>query len=100
MQIQELIKQSVEDLSAVNIAVEHDLANRAPRALVANLLERSGYHVGEAASGEEALRALRGGDYPIVITDWKMPGMSGLELCRTAGADAHVFKSANLVAKM
>jgi PAS domain S-box-containing protein len=92
------------------------------RTLVANLLERSGYRVGEAASGEEALRALRGGDYPIVITDWKMPGMSGLELCRElrvggnrdlyvmvlsasdrqqdmdlsheAGADAYVIKSA------
>jgi CheY-like chemotaxis protein len=52
------------------------------RTCVANLLERSGYRVGEAASGEEALRALRGGDYRIVITDWKMPGMSGLDLCR------------------
>jgi CheY-like chemotaxis protein len=93
------------------------------RVHVANLLERSGYRVGEAASGEEALRALRGGDYQIVITDWKMPGMSGLELCRelrvgtenrdlyvmiltmsdrqhdvdlcrAAGADAYVLKSA------
>jgi PAS domain S-box-containing protein len=93
------------------------------RAHVANLLEQSGYRVGEAASGEEALRALRGGDYQIVITDWKMPGMSGLELCRelrsgidnrdlyvvmltmsdrqqdgdlcrAAGADAYVLKSA------
>jgi PAS domain S-box-containing protein len=52
------------------------------RVHVANLLERSGYRVGEAASGEEALRALRGGDYQIVITDWNMHGMSGLELCR------------------
>jgi len=56
------------------------------RAHVANLLERSGYRVGEAASGAEALRALRGGGYPIVITDWKMPGMSGLELCRALRA--------------
>jgi len=89
---------------------------------VANLLEGSGFRVGEAASGEEALRALREGDYPIVITDWKMPGMSGLELCRElrvggdrdlyvmvlsasdrqqdmdlfheAGADAYIIKSA------
>ena len=52
------------------------------RAQVATHLERSGYRVGEAASGEEALRALRNGDYRIVITDWNMPGMSGLELCR------------------
>jgi len=52
------------------------------RTHVANVLERSGYRVGEAASGEEALRALHGGDYGIMITDWQMPGMSGLELCR------------------
>jgi CheY-like chemotaxis protein len=52
------------------------------RADVAKLLERSGYLVGEAASGKEALRALRGGDYRIVITDFRMPGMSGLEFCR------------------
>jgi PAS domain S-box-containing protein len=52
------------------------------RAHVANLLERSGYRVGQAASGEEAVRALRGGDYQIVVTDWMLPGMSGLELCR------------------
>jgi two-component system phosphate regulon response regulator PhoB len=55
---------------------------------VASLLERSGYRVAEAASGEEALRAVRGGDYQIVITDWKMPGMSGLELCRELRAGA------------
>jgi PAS domain S-box-containing protein len=52
------------------------------RAVVANLLQRSGYRVREAASGEEALRALRGGDFQMLITDWKMPGMSGVELCR------------------
>jgi CheY-like chemotaxis protein len=52
------------------------------REYVARLLEGSGYRVGEAASGAEALRALRVGDFQIVITDWKMPGMSGLELCR------------------
>jgi signal transduction histidine kinase/CheY-like chemotaxis protein len=52
------------------------------RAYVGNLLERSGYRVGEAASGEEALRALRSGAYPIMMTDLTMPGMSGLELCR------------------
>jgi len=44
----------------------------------------------EAASGEEALRALRGGDYRIVITDLKMPGMGGLELCRKLRADKKI----------
>jgi signal transduction histidine kinase/DNA-binding response OmpR family regulator len=52
------------------------------REYIVNLLERTGYQVAEAASGAEALQVLRDGDYQILITDWKMPGMSGLELCR------------------
>jgi PAS domain S-box-containing protein len=52
------------------------------RTVTTSLLERSGYRVHEAASGEEALRALRDADFEIVITDWQMPGMSGLDLCR------------------
>ena len=52
------------------------------RAHVANVLEQSGYRIGEATCGEDALRALRRSDYQVVMTDWKMCGMSGLELCR------------------
>jgi PAS domain S-box-containing protein len=71
-----------EELCRVLLVDDDDIA----RMHFANLLERSGYRVEKAASGEEALRALRGGDYQIVITDWKMPGMSGLELCREVRA--------------
>jgi PleD family two-component response regulator len=49
---------------------------------VSSLLERSGYQVCTARSGEDALRILDSMTCHIVITDWHMPDMDGLDLCR------------------
>lgn len=49
---------------------------------VASLLERSGYEVFAARSGEDAMRVLNAMTCHIVVTDWQMPDMNGLELCR------------------
>ena len=46
------------------------------------VLEKSGYAVTATADGAEALRAWRAGAFPIVITDWMMPQVDGLEVCR------------------
>ncbi len=56
--------------------------SRAQRRLLSVSLERGGYQVTEAASGEEALFLCRQNDYDMIISDWVMPGMSGLEFCR------------------
>jgi len=40
------------------------------------------YDVEVATSGEEALRILAKSQCQIVLTDWQMPGMDGLALCR------------------
>jgi putative two-component system response regulator len=45
-------------------------------------LQALGYEVAVAHNGGEAIDLLRGGDYRIVITDWEMPEVNGLELCR------------------
>ena len=51
------------------------------REILAETLEDFGYAVLTAASGEEALPVLAGnGGVAMVITDVRMPGMSGLEL--------------------
>src|ERR1700730_16886646 len=50
------------------------------------LLERqlctAGYVVKTAQNGEEALAQILQERYEILITDWNMPGMDGVTLCR------------------
>jgi two-component system KDP operon response regulator KdpE len=41
-----------------------------------------GYEVADARTGEEALEALRSGNYDLVLLDMNMPGMGGIETCR------------------
>ncbi|MEJ5328862.1 MAG: diguanylate cyclase [Desulfobaccales bacterium] len=45
-------------------------------------LRREGYRVLTAANGREALERLGENFCPLVLTDWMMPEMDGLELCR------------------
>jgi two-component system cell cycle response regulator len=49
---------------------------------LSSLLRRGGYEVHTARSGEEALRLLDATDCQIVLSDWHMPDMDGLALCR------------------
>ncbi|OGU35246.1 MAG: Fis family transcriptional regulator [Ignavibacteria bacterium GWB2_35_6b] len=44
--------------------------------------EEDGYNVEIASSGEEALAKFEKGKYDLVLTDMKMPGLSGLELLK------------------
>ena len=45
-------------------------------------LRQAGYDVVSAANGLEALKVFKERFFPIILTDWGMPGMDGLELCR------------------
>lgn len=56
--------------------------SKAQRMLLALSLARGGYRVSEAASADEALALCRSTDFDIVLSDWVMPGMTGLEFCR------------------
>lgn len=56
--------------------------SHAQRQLLAVYLRRWGYEILEAASAEEALKLCATEPIDIVISDWEMPGMSGIELCR------------------
>ncbi|MBN1393781.1 MAG: response regulator [Pirellulales bacterium] len=50
--------------------------------IVGDVLARFGHHVTTARSGREALELMRSGTYRLVILDWEMEEMSGIELCR------------------
>lgn len=56
--------------------------SRGQRRMLCLSLMRAGYEVVEAGSGEEALAFCREQMFDIVISDWVMPGMSGLEFCK------------------
>lgn len=52
------------------------------RTRLSALLNASQYQVEVAATGEEALRVMDAAHCHIVLTDWQMPDMDGLALCR------------------
>ena len=60
--------------------------SRAQRKVVAVSLTRQGFDVVEAGSGQEALEILRQAPVDLVLSDWMMPGMDGLDLCREVRA--------------
>lgn len=66
--------------SARHVLIVDD--SRAQRRVLALSLQRWGYIVSEAGGAAEALELCRDTAFDIVLSDWMMPGMSGLELCR------------------
>jgi DNA-binding NtrC family response regulator len=52
------------------------------RSFLKTILHREGYEVHEAENGEKCLALLRRENFDLVISDLKMPGISGLELYR------------------
>ena len=64
------------------------------RSLLKSFLAREDFPILEASRGDEALEMLRSHDVAMMITDVRMPGMSGLELLketRRAGVDLPVL---------
>src|SRR5258708_37772620 len=47
---------------------------------ISKTLQRVGYQVSAAASGEEALEMLEEQNFDVVLTDIRMPGLTGVEL--------------------
>jgi phosphoserine phosphatase RsbU/P len=61
------------------LAVEDDGVSRA---VLRQALRRLGHDVVEAEDGEAAWAALEGQPFRVVVSDWMMPRVDGLELCR------------------
>lgn len=58
--------------------------NRSDRDLLRMILERAGYVVTEASSGQEALDAIVNTRFDLIVLDLSMPDMDGLEVLRAA----------------
>jgi two-component system chemotaxis response regulator CheY len=57
--------------------------------IIRNLLKQIDFHdADEAADGHEALAKLRAGNFGLVISDWNMAPMTGLDLLKEVRADA------------
>lgn len=58
------------------------------RRIIKNLLRDLGFNnTQEADDGTTGLPMLQTGKYDFLVTDWNMPGMTGIDLLRTVRAD-------------
>jgi putative two-component system response regulator len=55
--------------------------------LLRGVLEEMGHQVTSTGGGAEAMAVLRNSDISLVISDWEMPEMDGLQLCRAIRAE-------------
>jgi two-component system chemotaxis response regulator CheY len=58
------------------------------RRIIKNLLRDLGFtNTAEADDGSTALPMLQNGNFEFLITDWNMPGMTGIDLLKSVRAD-------------
>ena len=58
------------------------------RRIIKNLLRDLGYNnTQEADDGKTGLPILQNGDFDFLVTDWNMPGMTGIDLLKAVRSD-------------
>ncbi|MEW6764613.1 MAG: chemotaxis response regulator CheY [Pseudomonadota bacterium] len=63
------------------------------RRIIKNLLRELGFtNIDEADDGSTALPMLKTGQYDFLVTDWNMPGMTGIDLLKAVRADPDIQK--------
>lgn len=63
------------------------------RRIIKNLLRELGFNnTSEADDGQTAMPMLQTGNFDFLVTDWNMPGMTGIDLLRAVRADAKLAK--------
>ena len=59
------------------------------RRILLNILQKAGYtNCQEAEDGKDAMAKLMAGDFELLMTDWNMPNMNGLELTKAVRKDS------------
>lgn len=70
----------------IKILIVDDFATM--RRIIKNLLRDLGYtHTEEAGDGLTALPLLQSGEFDLLVTDWNMPGMHGIDLIKAVRSD-------------
>jgi len=70
----------------MNILIVDDFSTM--RRIIRNLLRDLGFNNSqEADDGSTALSMLQNGHYDFLVTDWNMPGMTGIDLLKAVRAD-------------
>ena len=70
----------------IKILVVDDMSTM--RRIVKNIMKQLGFaNVEEAENGQDALDKLRAESFGLVISDWNMPVMTGIDLLRAIRAD-------------
>jgi len=61
--------------------------SRAMRSILSKILVKLGFEVLQAGDGKEALTLLNHERVELVLSDWNMPGMNGLDLVKAMRAE-------------
>lgn len=76
----------------IKVLIVDDFATM--RKVVRNLLKQVGYEdIVEAEDGVMALKTLKSQKVDVIVSDWNMPNMTGLELLKAVRADADLAKT-------
>jgi two-component system chemotaxis response regulator CheY len=84
--------ESIEELEMKILIVDD---SRAMRMIVKRTLRQAGFgdhEVEEAEDGKEALNLLSASSFGLVLTDWNMPNMTGIELAEHLKANGPKVK--------
>jgi len=75
--------------TSIKVLVVDDMSTM--RRILKNVLKQIGFSkMVEAENGQDALNKLKVGDIGLIVSDWNMPVMQGIELLRTVRADAEL----------
>ncbi len=76
----------IEQFKDFKVLVVDD--NEAARLIMRKILTKMGItHIFESLNGQDAISKLMLGSVDLIISDWRMPGLSGLELYKAAKED-------------
>jgi two-component system chemotaxis response regulator CheY len=76
----------------IKVLIVDDFATM--RKVIRNLLKQVGYEdIVEAEDGVMALKALKAQKIDVIVSDWNMPNMTGLELLKAVRADSDLAKT-------